>query len=89
MLMTYMIYYHPTKNLCTYYAFFSAQKDHLEKYGSVVLNSIKIKQQNILFADFPYNGDCATFCKHLTAIYNPNKNNITSYTPENYPELYI
>lgn len=87
--MTYMVYYHPTKNLCTYDSYFEYQNEHLQKYGNIMLNGIKVKKQNILFSDFTGWTACAEFCKHLTAIYNPNKNNIASYTPENYPELYI
>ena len=88
----YMLYYHPHYKEVICARTNTDLKIHLEKYGRFVTQNttpVIIKEQNILYFSAKTHAEILHFCEYLTAIYNPNKNNLASYTKENYPELFL
>lgn len=97
--MTYMLFYSEQYKCVLSQIYSTDIRIHLEKYGRVnTAHNTIVKKQNILFFELP---DATPFSwkvqkAHIDAltttlsqVYNPNKNNLATYTPENYPELYI
>ncbi|PNX51223.1 MAG: hypothetical protein BV456_03950 [Thermoplasmata archaeon M8B2D] len=90
----YIIYYNPYTKAIDYLYADDYRLNHINKYGRLTVayyrDSLIVKKQNMLFVNsggLP--NSVYVFCDMLTKIYNPNKDKLSQFTKENYPELYI